>query len=63
MTMGGMLDSDLIERDKAHYLLRRYGRPEEIAWAIIFLLSDASQWITSTSLMVDGGGRIVRDEK
>ncbi len=63
MTMGGMLDSELIERDKAHYLLRRYGRPEEISWAIIFLLSDASQWITSTSLMVDGGGRIVRDEK
>ena len=56
MTMGGMLDSELIERDKAHYLLRRYGRPEEISWAIIFLLSDASKWITSTSLMVDGGG-------
>lgn len=51
----GMLSQEDMERDKQHYMLKRYGRPEEIAWAIIFLLSDASKWITSTSLIVAGG--------
>lgn len=59
---GGMLTEEDMERDKQHYMLKRYGKPEEIAWAIIFLLSDASKWITSTSLIVAGGGRIVRDK-
>ena len=44
-----------IERDKARYLLKRYGKPEEIAWAIIYLLSDASAWVTGTQLVIDGG--------
>jgi NAD(P)-dependent dehydrogenase (short-subunit alcohol dehydrogenase family) len=41
--------------DMNQYPLKRYGRPEEIAWAIIYLLSDASQWVTGTSLIIDGG--------
>lgn len=55
LTMAGMLSAEDIERDKQHYMLKRYGKPEEIAWAVIFLLSDASKWITSTSLIVAGG--------
>lgn len=47
-----MLSDEDIERDKATYLLKRYGKPEEVAWAIIFLLSDASSWITGTSMDV-----------
>ncbi len=31
------------------------GKPEDIAYAIIFLLSDAARWITGTNLIVDGG--------
>lgn len=61
LTMAGMLSAEDIERDKQHYMLRRYGKPEEVAWAVIFLLSDASKWITSTSFIVAGGGRIVRN--
>lgn len=52
---GGMLSQEDMERDKQQYLLKRYGKPEEIAWAVAFLLSDASKWITSTSLFVAGG--------
>ena len=37
------------------YPLGRYGKPEEIAWGIIYLLSDASSWITGHSLVIDGG--------
>ncbi len=32
-----------------------YGKPEDIAFAAIFLLSDASRWITGSNLIIDGG--------
>ena len=35
--------------------LQRIGRSEDIANAILFLLSDESQYITGTELIVDGG--------
>ena len=50
-----MFSEDQIAASKASYPLGRWGKPEEIAWAIIFLLSDASQWITGTNLIIDGG--------
>jgi NAD(P)-dependent dehydrogenase (short-subunit alcohol dehydrogenase family) len=37
------------------YPLKRYGEPEEIAYGIIYLLSDASSWVTGHSLVIDGG--------
>jgi NAD(P)-dependent dehydrogenase (short-subunit alcohol dehydrogenase family) len=36
-------------------LLGRLGRPEEIAHAVRFLLSDEASYITATELVVDGG--------
>ena len=35
--------------------LRRYGRAEEVAWAILFLASDEAGYITGQALPVDGG--------
>jgi NAD(P)-dependent dehydrogenase (short-subunit alcohol dehydrogenase family) len=37
------------------YPLGRSGKPEDVAWAMIYLLSDASSWITGVNLPVDGG--------
>jgi NAD(P)-dependent dehydrogenase (short-subunit alcohol dehydrogenase family) len=52
MNRHGGLSAENIERDKQHYLLKRYGKPEEIAWAVIYLLSDASVWTSGTSMVV-----------
>lgn len=44
-----------IEKDMNLYPLGRYGQPEEIAFATVFLLSDATKWITGSVLRIDGG--------
>jgi len=40
-------------KEKMHPM--RFGEPLDIAMAAAFLLSDASKWITGTTLVVDGG--------
>jgi NAD(P)-dependent dehydrogenase (short-subunit alcohol dehydrogenase family) len=35
--------------------LQRLGEPEDIAGAIVYLVSDLSSWVTGTTLVVDGG--------
>lgn len=37
------------------YPLKRYGTPEDIAYGCIYLLSDASSWVTGTNIVIDGG--------
>ena len=61
----GMIDTDLLksgsigqdelEKDRLKYPLKRYGKPEEVAYAAVYLLSDATKWITGSSLLIDGG--------
>lgn len=61
----GMVHTPLIDKqvyseedkfkDMSLYPLKRYGKPEEVAHAIIYLLSDASSWVTGTNLVIDGG--------
>lgn len=37
-------------------VMKRRGVPEDIAYAMAFLLSDAASWITGVELTVNGGG-------
>lgn len=43
------------EINRQLYPLKRFGRPEDVAYAIVYLLSNASSWITGTELIIDGG--------
>lgn len=48
-----------LNKDMELYPLKRYADPREIAWAIIYLLSDASTFTIGASLVVDGGFTIL----
>jgi NAD(P)-dependent dehydrogenase (short-subunit alcohol dehydrogenase family) len=43
------------ERIKKNIPMRRYGQPEEIAQAILWLCSDSSEFMTGHALPLDGG--------
>lgn len=59
----GMVETALIgsfteeekERERQNYPLRRFAQPEDIANGIVYLLSDASAFVTGTALKIDGG--------
>ena len=38
--------------------MKKFGQPEDIGWAALYLASDASRFVTGTSLVVDGGAMI-----
>lgn len=43
------------EKSAERHPLKRYGQPQDIAQAAVFLLSDASSWMTGQVMAVDGG--------
>ena len=51
----GTITEEQRKIDMANYPLGRYGEPNDIAHGIIYLLSDASSWVTGHSLVIDGG--------
>ena len=51
----GTITDEQVEIDKKRYPMKRYGKPEEVAWAIIYLLSDATAWTTGSNIVMDGG--------
>ena len=44
-----------VEMMLERYPLKRLGTPEDIANGAVYLLSDASSWVTGTNLVIDGG--------
>lgn len=51
---GGITEEDLREDEKL-YPLKRYGKPEDIAYLAVYLLSDASSWMTGNNVKITGG--------
>jgi len=44
-----------VEHSKTTHPLERIGNPEEVAELIVFLASDRSDWMTGTTISIDGG--------
>ena len=55
MTDKSFNDPQLHEDRRQRILLKRWGEPEDLAGPVIFLLSDASRYITGSDIWVDGG--------
>lgn len=51
----GIISDEQLKEDAQKYPLKRYGKPEEVAYGVIYLLSDASSWTTGSNLLIDGG--------
>lgn len=51
----GPLSAEDYAKDEKKYPLMRYGNPEEVALAAVYLLSDATVWMTGADLVLDGG--------
>jgi NAD(P)-dependent dehydrogenase (short-subunit alcohol dehydrogenase family) len=49
-----ILSKEIMDIDRSKYPLG-YGEAKDIALPVIFLLSNASKWITGQSIVVDGG--------
>ncbi len=46
---------DLIAQRVARVPLGRFGKPDEVAMAALYLASDESRYVTGTALVIDGG--------
>ena len=51
---GGVTEEQLHEEEQK-YPLKRYGKPEDIANLCLYLLSDASCWMTGSAIDLTGG--------
>jgi NAD(P)-dependent dehydrogenase (short-subunit alcohol dehydrogenase family) len=45
-----------LQESEKSYPLKRYGKPEDVANLAIYLLSDASSWMTNSCIDLTGGG-------
>lgn len=49
------IDIEMYKENEKSYPLGRYGVPADIAPLAVYLLSDASSWMTGTEINIDGG--------
>ena len=51
----GTISEEQLDIEAQRYPMKRFGKPEEVAYGIIYLLSDASSFVTGSSIVIDGG--------
>lgn len=56
---GEILDEETLNNKIKIFPLKRLGKTTDVAWAHIFLLSDASIWITGINIPIDGGYTLI----
>ena len=47
-----------LEKEESRFPLG-FGHTEDIAYAAVYMMSDASKWVTGTNMIVDGGQSII----
>lgn len=52
------IDEEQLKEDEQKYPLKRYGQPEDIANLAVYMLSDASSWMTGSNVKISGGGKL-----
>lgn len=52
------IDKDQLKEDEQKYPLKRYGTPDDIANLAVYMLSDASSWMTGSNVKITGGGKL-----
>jgi NAD(P)-dependent dehydrogenase (short-subunit alcohol dehydrogenase family) len=48
-------DDERAEQIRQGHMIARLGAPMDVAWAVLYLASDESSWVTASDLRVDGG--------
>lgn len=52
------LSKELLERGQQENLIRRFGKPEEVAKSIVFLCSDDASFVNGQTIVLDGGSTL-----
>jgi 3-oxoacyl-[acyl-carrier protein] reductase len=55
-TLAAGYTKEMLEALSNMFVMKRRGAPIEIAYGMMFLMSDAARWITGIDLRIDGGG-------
>lgn len=58
LIMEGGVSEEQLKEDESRYPLKRYGTPEDIANLAVYMLSDASTWMTGSDVKISGGGKL-----
>lgn len=58
LALVGASAEQLAEAEK-QYPLKRYGQPQDIAHLAVYMLSDASQWMTGSDVQITGGTQML----
>lgn len=51
----GAISAEQIVEHQKNYPIGRFGKPDDVAYLAIYLLSEASSWMTGSLLTIDGG--------
>lgn len=55
LILQGEVTEEQLKEFERSYPLKRYGKPDDIAYLAIYLLSDASSWMTNSCIDITGG--------
>ena len=58
LIMNDAVELEQLKEDESRYPLKRYGNPDDIANLAVYMLSDASSWMTGSNVTISGGGKL-----